>query len=109
MDQNYMKFGIVDADGKLTDLAHAYGMYLIFETRKVNRKDKHMSVDCYCYCSACYIPEDVFRKEYSYEDDSFLTPLGVRWLKAYIKTHEFNPYIYALTKGIDVQDVCIPA
>jgi hypothetical protein len=60
MDQNYVKFGIVDFIGQLTELGHMYGMYLIINISKVNRKER-ISVDCWSYVSACHIPKNVFR------------------------------------------------
>lgn len=107
MDQNYVKFGIVDVKGQLTEFGHIYGMYLIINIGKVNRRD-NISVDCYAWVSACHIPENVLNRNYGI-DEGPLTSTGIRWLNSYIKTHEFNPYIYSLVKGISVYDMIIPA
>jgi hypothetical protein len=108
MDCNYVKFGIANTNGQLTELGNMYGMYLIINISKVNRKER-ISVDCWSYVSPCHIPKNVFNMKFGIDDDNPLTPFGVKWVQDYIKTHEFNPYIYSRVKNIDLRDVCIPA
>jgi len=97
IDNNYSKFGIVDASGKITDFGKLYGMYLISRTQLKNRNDPMMTNDNWVWVEPCEIPKDMFNNNYPMmEDNEPLSPLRLRWFRNYLKTHEFNPYIYSL-------------
>jgi hypothetical protein len=102
IDYNYSKFGIVDINGQLTDIGKLYGMYLISRTQLKNRNDPMMTNDNWVWVEPCEIPKDMFNNNYGIRDNEPLSPRGIRWFRNYLKTHEFNPYIFSLVSGQDI-------
>jgi hypothetical protein len=105
IDNNYSKFGILDANGQITDLGKLYGMYLISRTQLKNRNDPTMNNDTWIWVEPCPIPnpKNLFNNNYAMlGDNEPLSPRGLQWFRNYIETHDFNPYFYALASCQDM-------
>lgn len=109
IDNNYVKFGIVDVNGQITDFGKEYGLYAIMRTERVNENDPLITYENAIHVEPCYVPQGCIDYYYDPWKGEPLTVIGIRWFKHYIKTHSFNPYIYSQAKGIDMRDVHISA